>query len=161
MPLVRKIVANTRYDMSRQSKVKMYRVCRLRAADGGPAGGRAAVVRPGGEHSGVLVVIESREPAGETVDRRLGIRVLVHEIPQPLGEPADRDLLLAAPVVEFLDAAVGEVHGGQPVCGSATSRIMACSAACALPEPDAGAELAGRETSETLRFTTAGRCSAM
>src|ERR1700733_6761401 len=176
MPLVRKIVTNSRYDMSRESKVKMYRVCQgtgpeegslaAGSATAGPlaarvAGDGAGGFRPGAEHAGIVVVIQSREPAGETVDRRLSLGVLIHEIAQSPGEPADRDLLLAAPVVELLDATVGEVHRGQPACGSAASRIAACSAACALPEPDAGAELAGRETSVTLRFTTAGRCSAM
>src|ERR1700729_3376745 len=62
----------------------------------------------------VFVVVQAGEPAGQPVDLRLGVRVQVDELAQPLGQPAQRDLVLAAPVGEFLQAAVGEVHRAIP-----------------------------------------------
>src|SRR5580698_8811742 len=42
------------------------------------------------------------------------VRVQVGELAQPRVQPAQRDLVLAAPVGEFLQAAVGEVHRAIP-----------------------------------------------
>ena len=68
----------------------------------GPFGGKVLTV--------FSVVIQPGEPAGQAVDGRLEFGAEVHEVAQPLGEPGQADLLLAAPVGQFLDAAVGEVH---------------------------------------------------
>src|SRR6516165_9276737 len=59
---------------------------------------------------GAGVGVEPRQPGREAVHGRLELRVQVHEVPQPLSEPGHGDLLIAAPVAEFLDARVGEVH---------------------------------------------------
>jgi hypothetical protein len=49
----------------------------------------------------------------------------------------------------------------QPFPANTASRIAACSAACTFDFPEAGAELAGRETTEMRRFSSFGKCSAM
>jgi hypothetical protein len=58
------------------------------------------------------VFVVAGQPGGKPVDRGLELRVGVDEGLQPVAEPLDADLLGAAPADEFLDAAVGEVHGG-------------------------------------------------
>src|SRR5215469_8168036 len=86
--------------------------------------------------------------------------MLIHEITQPLSEPADGDLLGTPPLLQLLDSAVGEVHA-QPFRANTASTIAACSAACARALPFAGAELAGLDTSATRRPMSSGRCRAM
>src|SRR6185437_13853959 len=75
------------------------------------------------------------------------------------GEPGHRDLFLAAPLLEFLDAAVGKVH--QLPWGMAVSMISRWVVACSLAEPPAGAELAGSDSTPTWRPSTRGSFSAM
>jgi uncharacterized membrane protein YczE len=58
------------------------------------------------------VFVVAGEPGGKPVDRRLELGVRVDEGLQPVAEPLDADLLVAAPADELLDAAIGEVHGG-------------------------------------------------
>jgi hypothetical protein len=58
------------------------------------------------------VFVVAGQPGGKPVDRGLELGVGVDEGLQPIAEPLDTDLLVAAPADEFLDAAVGEVHGG-------------------------------------------------
>jgi uncharacterized membrane protein YczE len=58
------------------------------------------------------VFVVAGQPGGKPVDRGLELGVGVDEGLQPVAEPLDADLLGAAPADEFLDAAVGEVHGG-------------------------------------------------
>src|SRR5690349_14738676 len=58
----------------------------------------------------VFVVIEPSDPGGQSLDCRLEFGVLVDELLQPRGEPLDVHLLVAAPLDEFFDAAVGEIH---------------------------------------------------
>src|SRR5690348_13741726 len=114
--------------------VKMYRVqrtwrshltrhCRVLAPSASPAPYWAAPCRAGphwaGPHGLVLVqvqpgqfvVVQPGQPAGQPVHRRLGLRREVHELAHPLGQPAQRDLVRAAPVGQLLDALVGVVHG--------------------------------------------------
>jgi len=57
-----------------------------------------------------LVVVKAREPGRQSVHRRLGLWVQVDEFAEPLRQPAQGDLVFRAPVLEFLDAAVGEVQ---------------------------------------------------
>src|SRR5260370_14574169 len=99
--------------MSRRSKVKMYRVSahrttpRTRAEAGsgvgtgtGSAGQWApTVAAPCYVRKSALlvgVIVKPGEPAGELVDDRLRVGMLVHVIPQSLGQPANSDLVLAA-----------------------------------------------------------------
>jgi len=58
------------------------------------------------------VFVVPGQPGGQPVDGGLELGVGVDEGLQPVAEPLDADLLVAAPADEFLDAAVGEVHGG-------------------------------------------------
>src|SRR5579875_123271 len=97
------------------------------------------------------------------VDHRLMLGIQVHELGQLPGEPAERDVLVAPPLRQFLDAAVGEVHGHPPPSArwpSAVPTRAACSAACAFAEPDAGAELSGRATTSSRRPSSVIRCVA-
>src|SRR5271169_1455831 len=113
-----------KYDMSRRSKVKMYRV---RAGGTGQAlrrhrsrwsilaasgGGRQEM----GDPSLVGVVVEARQPASQRVHGRVCLRVLVHEVTQAFGQPAKRHLISTAALLEFLDPAVGEVHERSAAC---------------------------------------------
>ena len=58
----------------------------------------------------VVVGVGPCEPLGQPVDGRLELGVEVNEVAQPLGQPGQGDLLVAAALVEFLDPGVGEVH---------------------------------------------------
>src|SRR5579875_1088198 len=58
---------------------------------------------------GSVLVVRSRQPGREAVDHRLMLGIQVHELGQLPGEPAERDVLVAPPLRQFLDAAVGEV----------------------------------------------------
>ena len=58
------------------------------------------------------------EPGGEPVDGGLELGVGVDEGLQPVPEPLEADLLLAAPRDELLDPTVGEVHQPCPSAGS-------------------------------------------
>jgi hypothetical protein len=68
--------------------------------------GARAALRP----SVVVIVVEAGQPRREPLDRHLEVRVQVDKEPQLLGQPPQGDLLLAAPLREFLDAPIGEVH---------------------------------------------------
>src|SRR5580693_6734146 len=57
-----------------------------------------------------IFVVEPGEPGREPVYRGLEVGVEVDEIAQALGQPGHGDPFLAAPLLEFLDAPVGEVH---------------------------------------------------
>src|SRR5215469_11880529 len=61
----------------------------------------------------VLVVVPC-QPDGQPVDRRFVLRVRVDELGELLGQPGERHRLLAAPLGQFLDAAIGEVHRKPP-----------------------------------------------
>src|SRR5207302_8428571 len=72
---------------------------------------RGFVVAAGPVLVAVLVLrVEPGQPGRQPLDRDLELGIEVDELAQPLGEPGQRDLLLAAPVLELFDAAVGEVH---------------------------------------------------
>src|SRR5205823_6209010 len=60
----------------------------------------------------LVVVVESGEPRRQSLDRGLELRVQVDEGPQLRRHPRERDALLATPLLELLDAAIGEVQGG-------------------------------------------------
>src|SRR5271169_4459804 len=76
----------------------------------------------------VFLVVEASEPGGQAVHGGLEAGVEVDEVAQPLGQPGDGDLLVASPVRQFLDAAVGEVHAG--AYGIAFSSSAVWDAAC-------------------------------
>src|ERR1700729_2458851 len=58
----------------------------------------------------VVLVVQAGEPAGQAVLRGLEAGVEIDKIAHPLGQPGDGQLLLAPPVRQLLDAAVGVVH---------------------------------------------------
>src|SRR4051812_41585421 len=58
----------------------------------------------------LFLVLQPGEPGRQPLDRRLEVRVEVDEVPQPLGQPLETDLLLAPTLGELFDAPVGEVH---------------------------------------------------
>src|SRR3954452_9961686 len=60
----------------------------------------------------LVILVAAGQPGGEPLDRRLELRMEVDEGAQLLAQPFQRHGLLAAPVDEFLDAPVGEVHAG-------------------------------------------------
>src|SRR5690349_6104677 len=107
----------------------------------------------------VLFVVEPGQPGGQPLDGCLELGVEVDEVAEPLGEPGHGDLVLAAPLRELLDAAIGEVHLYCPE-GMAVSMISRWVAACFLAEPAAGAELAGSDITPTSRSSTLGSLSA-
>ena len=57
-------------------------------------------------------VVDTRQPRREPFHRDLELRVEVDELPHALGEQIDAELLVAPAFLQFLDAAIGEVHGG-------------------------------------------------
>ena len=65
-----------------------------------------------------------------------------------IGEPLEGDLLVAAPVDQLLQAAVGEVHGRQS--SAVESRRSSCSL-CTLAEPTDGADDHGLVTGRMTR----------
>src|SRR6516162_10264109 len=137
--------------MSRLAKVKMHReLARGRASPGVaswhergglpmcllcPAPGvsrrslpwRGRLGLPGHTWAGraSVFVVQPGEPGRKPVDRRLELRRDVHELPQPLCQPAEADLFAAPPIGKLLDAAVGEVHGATP--GPARARSLPCA----------------------------------
>jgi uncharacterized membrane protein YczE len=62
------------------------------------------------EGSDVVLVVGASQPRGEAFDRDLELGMGIDEGLQPVGEPRDAHLLLASPLGQFLDTAVGEVH---------------------------------------------------
>src|SRR4051794_6248210 len=58
----------------------------------------------------VVGVVEAGEPGRETFYGGLELGEGVHELLEPVGDPGERDLLVAPPRLELLDAPVGEVH---------------------------------------------------
>ena len=71
--------------------------------------GRPRLAQLGRDRVTLLAVV-AREERREPVGRACVLGVGVDERPEPVGEPGQGDLLLAATVLELLDAAVGEVH---------------------------------------------------
>src|ERR1022692_3597380 len=100
--------------MSRYLKVKMYRERPWSPYSSRPPAGRLldlAVGRHGCDSRVVVrIVVEAREPGRQPVHRRLGFGAQVHELAQPFREPAQGDAVVGAPVLQFFDTAVGEVH---------------------------------------------------
>src|SRR6185312_7700927 len=99
--------------------------CRVRASASGagracaaaatPPAPRPVTPHPPRRPSWVLVqvgVVGAGEPGGEAIDGGLELGVEVDERLQPVGQPGERDLLLAPPVDQLLDAAIGRVHVG-------------------------------------------------
>src|SRR5580698_1755564 len=121
--------------------------------------GREAVAR---RRAGLLVrviLVEPGQPRGQPLYRRLGLGEQVDELAQPFRQPAQADLVIRAPVEQFLDTAVGKVHAYAP--GRASSTRCWCSALCAVAEPTAGGPLAGSEITPTPPPTMPGRFRAM
>src|SRR5215471_9458806 len=107
--------------MSRCPKVKMHRECRgtecgfpgasaVPAVMTAPGSGARVTPLPRTLRLASVFVVQSGEPGREPVDGALELGGRIHELPQPVGEPAEADLLVAAPLRELLDAPVGEVH---------------------------------------------------
>ena len=63
-------------------------------------------------------VVDPRQPRRETFDRDLELRVEVDELPHALGEQVDAHLLVTPAPLQFLDASIGEVHGGPGLVAS-------------------------------------------
>src|SRR5690606_722589 len=78
---------------------------------GPPRAGRHLAVTGSGS---VLLVVQPGEPGRQPVDGRLELGVQVHEVTQPFGQPLHRDLVLAAPLGQLLDAPIREVHRHLP-----------------------------------------------
>src|SRR5262249_35059909 len=76
-------------------------------------------------------VVEPGQPGGEAVDRLRHLRVLVDVVGQPAGEPFHGERLAAAPLDQFLKAAIGEVHAVSPL--PAVPRRPAPQASPAVP----------------------------
>src|SRR5262245_2963073 len=111
---------------------------------------------------GVVGVVEAGQPRGKSLDRRLEVRVEVDELAQPLRQPGKRHRLVAAPVVELLDPAIGEVHGRPTQSANAVSTSPICCRSCILAEPTAGEEEAGRLIARRIRPPSAtGKFRAM
>lgn len=58
-----------------------------------------------------VVGLVTGQVGGQPLDSVLELRVFVDECSESGGQPLDAELLAAAPVFEFLNATVGEVHG--------------------------------------------------
>jgi hypothetical protein len=59
----------------------------------------------------ILLVVQPGEPRREPLDRRLKLGMEINKGSQLIGEPGERDLILASARLELLDAAIREVHG--------------------------------------------------
>ena len=58
----------------------------------------------------VLILVAAGKPGSQTIHDSFVLRVQVYELGQFLGQPAERDIVVAAPLGKLLDPAVGEVH---------------------------------------------------
>src|SRR6266566_8283596 len=58
-----------------------------------------------------LLIVQPGEPGGQALHRILERGIEIDELAQAFGQPPGADLLVAAPLGEFLDATIGEVHG--------------------------------------------------
>ena len=58
----------------------------------------------------LVLVVGAREPCGKAFDGVLELGVHVDKVAQLIGDPRKRDLVLATPAFEFLDATIREVH---------------------------------------------------
>ena len=92
----------------------------------------------------MLVVVEAREPGGKTLGGRLELRVEVYECLQLRGQPAERHGLVAAALLELLDAAIGEIDEDQPP--KTSSSRFCCSTSCVWCDPAAGEAALARDT---------------
>lgn len=63
-----------------------------------------------GTRESVVVRVVPGQVGGEPLDGVLVTGIRVDEAAQPIGEPAERDLLLAPPLGQLLDPTIGEVH---------------------------------------------------
>ena len=66
---------------------------------------------PEDKHQLLLVLVIPSEPHSQPVDGRLVLGMQVDELGQLPAQPGKRHFLFPAPVGQFLDAAIGEVHG--------------------------------------------------
>jgi hypothetical protein len=71
---------------------------------------RGATTRAAAVDWSLRVVVEAGQPGGKPLDRHLELGVRVDEVCEPCSEPREGHRLLAAPGVELLDPAIGEVH---------------------------------------------------
>src|SRR4051794_41345382 len=108
----------------------------------------------------VVVGAPAGQPGGQPFDRHLEVGELVDERLQLVGQPGEGDLLLAPPVGQLLQTAIGEVHRGS-VGGAHDEKASAtswrCSTSCTLADPTAGLADALRLTRRKVR--PCGRCS--
>lgn len=58
-----------------------------------------------------LVGVVTGQVGGQPLDGVLELRVFVDECSESGGQPLDAELLTTAPIFEFLNASVGEIHG--------------------------------------------------
>lgn len=65
----------------------------------------------------VGVVVAAGEPGGEALDGGLELGMLIDERLELAGQPFERHPFLAAPLDEFLDPAIGEVHASHAIGG--------------------------------------------
>ncbi len=109
--------------------------------------------------SGLAVGAAARQPGGQAFDGYLEVGELVDERLHLVRQPGEGHLLLAPPVGQLLEPAIGEVHrfvrGAQEERASATS--WRCSTSCTFADPTAGLADARRLTRRNVR--PAGRCS--
>ena len=104
-----------------------------------------ALISPGVRARLLVVGVVAGEEGRQPVD---GAGVLgggVEERTHPVGQPGQADLLVAAPLLELLDAAVGEVHR-PPYSARASAMSAFCSTSCTFATPAAGAAMRRRET---------------
>ena len=59
------------------------------------------------------MLIVAGKPGSQTIHDGLVLWVQVDELGQLLGQPAERDIVIAAPLGKLLDSAVGEVHSAR------------------------------------------------
>ena len=69
----------------------------------------------------VVLVVETGEESSKTLHGNLKLGVEVDERSQLVGQPLERHLFFAAPMGEFLDASIREIH-----VGSLSSRPSRC-----------------------------------
>src|ERR1700735_763410 len=72
---------------------------------------RLAEVKIHTEPAALLVFVpHGSQPGRQTVHRGLELRVHIHELPEPTGQPVQADLILSVLIFKFLYTAISEVH---------------------------------------------------